>query len=470
MKTITALALLISAAAATAAQPSKMQLDNWAQWRGPLGSGVAPNATPPAEFSETQNLKWKVAVPGEGFSTPIIWGDKIFLLTAVNTGKRVEPKPGDAAPAAKTEAPQPKADATQPPPGGRKGKGGFGGGGFGGGQAPTELYQFTVLCLDRKTGKTLWLKTAREEVPHEPRHGTSAFAASSPATDGERLYAFFGSRGLHCFDLDGNIKWQQEYGKMRFQPQWGEGASPALHGDALLVNWDHAGSDFVAALDKRTGKQLWRTERDTPTSWTTPFIVEHQGKPQVVVSGSGIIRSYDLANGKEIWECGGMGQNTIPTPVTLDGVVYCMVGYQTKALRAIRLGHTGNLTEKAEAISWSLSRNTPYVASPLLYGNRIYVFGGLSASLSCYDAKSGTAQFEGERLPGMGNIYASPLGAAGRVYTADLNGNVVVLKDGPAVEVLHSTKLDGGIAASPVAVGNELFLRTKGSLYCFAAK
>ncbi|MBM3876607.1 MAG: hypothetical protein FJ386_07805 [Verrucomicrobia bacterium] len=469
MKATLALALLTSAVALPAAQPTKAQLDNWAQWRGPLGNGVAPNATPPAEFGESQNLKWKVAIPGEGISTPVVWGNRVFLTTAVNTGRKPEAKAGGPAPAAKVETPAPKAGAQPSPQGGRKGKGGFGGG-FGGGAAPTELYQFTVLCLDRATGRTLWQTTAREEVPHEPRHGTSAFAAASPVTDGERLYAFFGSRGLHCYDLDGNLKWKQEFGTMRFQPQWGEGASPALHGDALLVNWDHAGSDFVAALDKRTGSQLWRTERNEPTSWTTPFVVEHQGKPQVVVSGSGIIRSYDLANGKELWECGGMGANTIPTPVTLDGVLYCMTGYTTTALRAIRLGHSGNLTEKADAIVWTLSRNTPYVASPLLYGDRLYFFSRLSGAFSCYDARSGRPHFDAERLQGMGNIYASPLGAAGRVYTADLGGNVLVLKDGPVVDVVHATKLDGAIAASPVAVGKELLLRTKGSLYNFAAK
>jgi len=252
----------------------------------------------------------------------------------------------------------------------------------------------------------------------------------------------FGSRGLHCLDLDGSPKRSRELGKMTFTPQWGE-----------------------------------RTPRAAPVSWTTPFVATHNGKPQVVVSGSTHVRGYDFASGAKLWECGGMGVNTIPTPVMLDGTVYCMVSCQVKALKAIWLGFTADITGKPEAIAWSHSAGTPYVASPLLYGKRLYFFSQLAPRLSICDAKSGVKHADTQPLaerPGAatgfaGNVHASPLGAAGRVYVASLGGSVMVLKDANELSALASAKFDDSFAASPVAVGADLLLRGRGRLCCFAA-
>src|SRR5690349_17457552 len=264
---LAAIVLLMAAATAHA---------NWPTWRGPLANGVAPQSDPPLEWSETKNVKWKVKLPGKGTATPVVWGDKVFILTAI-----AAQKPAEAAPAAGTPA----------------GDNRRGGGGFGRGEKPTEVHEFAVLCLDRKTGKTVWQKAAKQEIPHEGHHQDHGFASASPVTDGEVLLAYFGSRGLHCYDMDGNLKWSKDFGDMITRNGFGEGASPALYKDTVIISWDdETEGDFIVALDKRTGKELWKNARNEPTGWSTPFVVEYGGKPQVIVSGTSKIRSYDLAS------------------------------------------------------------------------------------------------------------------------------------------------------------------------------
>lgn len=466
-------ALLVSLTGVSAAQ-------NWPQWRGPLASGVAPDANPPVEWSESKNIKWKVPLPGGGSSTPIVWGDRVFVTAAINTGKRVETAATATAqppnPPAAREAPKgpPGGDrAQQRPrpddPGGKGGPGGRRGGGYFGGAMPAEVHQFVVLCLDRGTGRTLWQQVAREEVPHEGHHPTGTFASASPVTDGKLLFVFFGSRGLYCYDLDGSLKWQQDLGDMRTIMGFGEGASPALRGDVLVVNWDHEGEDFIAALDKRTGQTLWKTPREERTSWATPLIVEHAGKPQVIVPASARTRSYDLATGKLLWECAGLTSNVIPSPVVGHGLVFVTSGYRGHSLQAIKLGRTGDLTG-TDAIAWSLNRSTPYVPSPLLYGSRLYFLKLNDATLSACSAEDGKPLYEEQRLEGIRGVYASPVAAAGRVYIAGRDGGVVVIKDSDHFEVLAANKLHEGIDASPVLVDNEILLRGKQHLYCIAAK
>jgi outer membrane protein assembly factor BamB len=457
--------LTLNVASATDAPPAER---NWPAWRGPLANGVAPRATPPVSWSETSNVKWKVKTPGRGMSTPIIWENQIFLQSAIATGNKPE------ASAPKTEArsnvPQ-VAGQTQTPPEGspdgqRRRRGGPGGGR---GEKPAETHQFALVCLDRATGRTLWQKTAREEVPHEGHHRDHGFASHSPITDGEHVYAWFGSRGLHAFDLKGNVKWSKDFGRMRTRNAFGEGSSPALSGNTLVVVWDHEDEDFIAAVDKRTGKELWRQPRDEATTWTTPLIVPHAGKPQVVVSASTRIRSYDLATGKELWQCGGMTGNVIPAPVTDFGLVYAISGFRGSALLAIKLGRSGDLTD-TDAIAWRHGKSTPYVPSPLLYGDKLYFFGGNNGLLSCFEAKAGKPLMDGERIEALPGVYASPVGAAGRVYLAGRNGAVVVIKHGEKLEVLATNRLDEKFDASPAAVGNELFLRGHEHLYCLAEK
>jgi outer membrane protein assembly factor BamB len=436
---------------------------NWPHWRGPLANGVAPLGDPPTEWSETKNVKWKVSIPGVGNSTPVIWGDKLFVLTVVNTGKR----PEGAASTAVGAQPAPPAENAQPPDGGRRG----GGGGQGGGSPPTETHQFVVLCLDRNTGKILWQKTAREEVPHQQTHNTSTHAPASPITDGQQLYVSFGSRGIYCYDLDGNLKWQRDLGKMQTINNFGEGGSPALHGDKLIVNWDHEGPDFITALNTKTGETIWKTERDERRTWVTPAIIPTTTKTQVVVPGTGKTRSYDLATGELIWECAGLANgNVVPAPVFGHGYVFAMNGQGGNSFQAIRYDRTGDLTG-TDAVGWSLQRNAPHVPSSLLYDDLIYFFSSNNGIISCYEAATGKPFLDAHRIEAFQQkqVYASPVGAAGRIYLLARDGTAVVLKKGPQFESLASNKLDDGFDASPVIVGKELFLRGRQNLYCIAA-
>jgi outer membrane protein assembly factor BamB len=443
---------------------------NWPQWRGPLANGVAPEGNPPTTWSETENVKWKVKIPGSGSGTPIIWRDQIFIQTAIATGKKVEPpaekKVGVLPPASVAGLLQAPAD---PPPGGGQRPGRPGRGGGMGAEKPTEVYQFALLSIDRATGKTQWQKIVREEVPQEGHHKDHGFASYSPVTDGHHVVSWFGSRGLHCYDLKGELKWEKDFGKMRTVFGFGEGSSPALFGNTVVVNWDHEGEDFIAALDKETGKELWRQPRDEKTTWTTPLIVQHEGKPQVIVSASKRIRSYDLATGKQIWECGGMVANVIPTPVSGFGMVYAISGFNGNALLAIKLGKTGDLTD-SDAIAWRHGKSTSYVPSPLLYGQKLYFLSGNKAILSCFDAKTGKAFFSDQRFEGPSDFYASPVGASDRVYLAGRNGTSVVLKHSDQFEILATNKLQEKFDASPAVVGKELFLRGHEYLYCLAEK
>lgn len=433
---------------------------NWAQWRGPLGTGAAPDAKPPVKWGDSQNIKWKVKVPGVGSSTPIIWGDKVFIQTAIDTGKA-------AAGSADQPAPQPRPEPRPGPgpgrPGGRRPGGG---GGFGGGSAPTTSHQFALLCLDRNTGKTLWQKTLREEKPHEGHHRDHGFASHSPVTDGQVIVSFFGSRGLHCLDMDGNVKWSKDLGKQQTRAGFGEGSSPALHGNTIVVLWDHEGADFIAAFDKETGKELWRQQRNEQTTWTTPVIVEHEGKPQVIAAATNKVRSYDLATGKQLWEVGPLTDNVIPTPVYADGVLYAMSGFRGAALFAVKLGGSGDIAG-SDAVVWKASKGTPYVPSPLLYQGRLYFFSGNNALLSVLDAASGKTIVETARLEEMQNVYASPVAADGRIYLTARNGVVQVIKaGGDKVEVLATNTLNDRLDASPAIVGKQLFLRGQEHVYC----
>ena len=445
-----AVAFAASLVTAHSADPA-VALRNWPQWRGPAFNGTAPQGSAPTTWSETENVKWKFAIPGLGTSTPIVWEDQVFILTAVEAGK----------PAA---APPP---AAEPPPAGDRPRRGPGGGGGGmRSEKPTTPVQFVIISLDRKTGKPLWQKTAREQVPHEGHHRDHGFASGSPFTDGEHIFAWFGSFGLYCYDMKGNLQWEKDLGDMQTRNSFGEGSTPALHGDTIVVNWDHEGEDFIVALDKKTGKERWRQKRDEPTTWSTPLVVEHGGKTQVVVSATNRIRSYDLATGIQIWECGGMTTNAIPTPISEAGRLYAISGFRGAALLAINLGRTGDLTG-TDAIAWQHGKNTPYVPSPLLVGGRLYFYSGNNGTLSIFDAATGKPFVEAERIGDLlGGVYASPVSADGRIYLVGRDGKTVVIKQADKIEILATNKLDDRIDASPAIVGKNLFLRGHQSLYC----
>jgi outer membrane protein assembly factor BamB len=285
-------------------------------------------------------------------------------------------------------------------------------------------------------------------------------------TDGERIYAHFGSRGLYAFDWQGHLEWQKDLGDMETRLGFGEGSSPALWGDTLVINWDHEGESFLVALDKRTGNELWRRSRDEVTSWATPIVVDQGGRPQVIVNATRRVRSYDLQSGESLWEVGGMTVNTIPSPVHGRGMVYATSGFRGNALLAIRLADArGDLTG-TDSVAWSYDRDTPYVPSPLLYENSLYMLKHNSGVLTQLDARTGEVRFGPLRLPGIEGVFASPVAAAGRVYIAGRNGTTLVIRHGPELEVLAENQLDEAFNASPAMVGDEIFLRGRRHLYC----
>ena len=482
---------------------------DWPQWRGPQNNGVVKSGEPVLEWSEEKNIKWKVEVPGAGTSTPIIWGDRIFLLAAKGTGEKKKPVPsaesedgngGDRPRSRRPDEGRPRFGQGDGPlpdflkefdkdkdgklseeereafraqrggrggrgEGRRGGRGGRRGGGFGS-RAPDEEQEFVLLCLDRKTGKTLWSKTAKKELPHEGHHRDHGFASASPVTDGNHIYAYFGSRGLYCFDMEGNRKWEKDFGDMKISNGFGEGASPSIHGDVIVVKWDHEGDSFILALNKTNGDELWRKSRDERTSWSTPVVLEHDGKALVIASASNKVAAYDLKTGDIVWETEeGLTRNVIPSPVSGDGLVYAMSGFRGSHLYAIEMGKTGKLSA-GKGIAWSHGEGTPYVPSPLLYKKRLYFFQGNEAILSCLDAATGKPVYARERIEGIRGVYASPVGANNHIYLLGRRGNCVVIKSGDKLEVVATNTLDDRFDASPAVVGNDLYLRGHKHLYC----
>jgi outer membrane protein assembly factor BamB len=406
----------------------------WPQWRGPHGTGVSTVANPPTVWSETRNVRWKVEVPGRGSSSPVVWGDRIFLLSAVPVG----------ATGAATHTPR-------------------------GGVQPRVAHRFMVYAIDRATGKTVWEQVAREAVPHEASHADNGtWASPSASTDGRHVFAYFDSFGLFAYDMNGKLIWEKDLGDKRMRNEFGEGTTPALHGNYLAVVWDHQGTSFVVVLDKNTGKELWRAERQEIDTWSTPLIVEHAGRPQLITNGMNRLRSYDLETGKIIWESPGTTMNPIPSPVASDGMVFLMSGFRGNNLKAIRLAEARGDITGSSAIAWSLDRDTPYVPSPLLYNGVLYFLKTNSAILSAHDAKTGTPHYQVQRLDLVGEVFSSPVGAAGRVYITDRDGTTLVLRQGPKYEVLAKNSLDDGFDASPALVDNEMILRGYRYLYNIA--
>lgn len=436
------LLLLITTTAARGDDFAAASLNNWHQWRGPLANGTSPGADPPLTWDDTTNIRWKTALPGEGSSTPIIWGDDVFVLTAIETDRTVELAPEPVKEAPKDAPPMPRRP-----------------------NCPTNYHQFVVMCLDRMSGNVRWQQIATEEVLHEGHHPDHGFASFSPTTDGRRLYVSFGSRGIYCYDFSGQQLWKRDLGDMETFAGFGEGASPVIHGDSLIVNWDHQGDSFLTVLDPATGETRWKVSRPPVTSWATPLVVEYAGRTQVIVNASDRTRSYDLKTGEVIWECGGQVAAAIPCPVTYDGLVYCMTGFRGSTLYAIPLDARGDISD-SDKIAWHKNQGTPYVPSPILYGDLLYFTCSNGSALTCLDAKTGEPVIGPERLPGLKNIYASPVGAAERIYITGRDGVTLVLKHGRELDVLATNKLDERIDASPALVGKQLFMRGHKNLYC----
>lgn len=462
---------------------------NWPNFRGPEFTGVSRTAKPPTTWSESENIKWKVELPGRGSGSPIVWGDRIYLQTAIKTDRTAGSQPGTAVTTSKrrfkltaTEGSRLLAQAEAIPPAdapsgenregggeGRRGRRGGRGGGFGGGEVPANVHQFVVMCIDRSTGKTIWQEIATEAIPHEGHHGTASFASSTPVTDGKNIYVSFGSRGIYSYDMDGKFRWKKDLGIMRTRHMFGEGSSPALHGDTLVINWDHEGQSFITALDANTGETKWKVDRDEETTWNTPLIIEHNGKVQVVVNGMNRARGYDIENGEIIWECGGQAMGAVPTTVAYKGLAICMTGHRGAALYAIPLSSQGDITD-TDQVAWQLDKDTPYVPSSLLYDDHLYFTKSNNGVISCYQADTGEEIFKARRIPDIDMIYASPVAADERIYIAGRNGATVVAKHGDEFEVLATNQLDEPIDATPALVGNEIIIRGEKSLYSIAEK
>jgi len=411
-------------------------LDNWPQWRGPLTTGVAPHANPPIRWSERENVRWQVELPGKGHSTPAIWDDRIFVTTAVPYGEALPPR-YSGAPGGHDEHPV------------------------------THRVRFVVLAVGRDDGTILWRRTVREDLPHAGGHDTSSLASPSPVTDGRLVFASFGSFGLYCLDFNGELKWEADLGAMHTLHGHGEGSSPVLYGDTLILNWDQEGPSFVVAFDKRTGKERWRTDREAGTSWTTPIVVEHDGKPQVIISGSRRLRGYDLATGGLIWECDALSkENVVASPVAGDGMVYAGSTYDRPGVLAVRLDSAKGDITGTRHVAWVRTQGAPYVPSPLLYGESLYFVAQYRNVVSRVNARTGADQPGAFRLAGLGTVFASPIAAAGRVYIADREGATLVISHGDQPEVLALNKLEDSFSASPATAGRELFLRGEHRLFC----
>jgi outer membrane protein assembly factor BamB len=403
----------------------------WPQWRGPEATGASQSADPPIEWSETKNIRWKVEIPGRGFATPVIWGDRLFVLTAIPVGIRGE------------SAHSPR-----------------------GGARPPGVHRSTVLAIDRRDGRIVWERTAHEGAPHEgshPENGT--WASSSAITDGELVIASFESAGLYAYDMDGKLLWQKDLGKKTMRNQYGEGSTPFLYGNRLVVVWDHQGQSFIMAIDKRTGRELWKVNREEIDSWATPLVVVQDGRAQVVANGMNRVRSYDLETGHVVWESKGLTMNAIPSPVAAEGMVFVTSGFQGNNLKAIRLAEARGDITGTNAIAWTLDRDTPYVPSPLLNQGILYLLKSNSGILSAFDAKTGTAHYRNQRLDGVHEIFASPVAARGRVYLTGRDGTTLVIRQGPKFEVLAKNTLDDGFDASPALVDKDIYLRGYRYLY-----
>ena len=431
---------LAQEAVAPAATVAASTEAHWGQWRGPLGTGVAPGSNPPTRWSETENVRFKTPLPGAGYGTPVIWGDRIFLTAAVPVGPILDPVPDDA-PGAHDNA------------------------------AVRQVHRFIAFAIDRHSGEIVWETMLHEQLPHAGFHVSGALAAASAVTDGEHLIAFFGSYGIYGLDLDGEVLWHDDLGDMQVKHGHGEGATAALHGDTVIVNWDHEGPSFITALDKATGKPRWRKERDEVTSWATPIVVEHAGRQQVIVSGTRRVCAYDLEDGSVIWECAGLSNNVVASPVAADGMVFAGSSYVRKRMLGIRLESAKGDITTTDRIAWRRQRGTPYVPSPLLLDGWLYFLNHYQGFLTRVEAATGLEPNRAMRLPGMNDIYASPVAAGGHVYITDRSGVTAVLRADPAnPEILAHNVLDDTFSASAAIAGDELFLRGSRALYCISRR
>jgi outer membrane protein assembly factor BamB len=414
---------------------------NWPQWRGPDGSGISNEKNLPSEWSPTKNIKWKTPIDGRSHSSPIVWGNRIFLTTSIE---------GEVVPGAKAVKHVLEGDKEFLHPDS---------------VGADRKHTFKVLCIDRETGKILWQSTAWEGTPYDNRHRKSSYAASTPATDGKLVYAFFGTEGLYAYDFKGNLAWKAQLGNLGTVGM-GTGTSPILFDNLVIVQCDeeNGASSFIVAVDKKTGKEVWKTPRKVQVSWSTPLLVRTATRAELITSGTEALISYDPATGKELWRHKGVESNAIPSPVANNEMAYLVAGFPAKIAYAIKLGQNGDLTGTAN-VPWKYEKGTAYVPSPILYGDYLYLTTDRGI-LTCIDAKTGEVKYEGGRIPIPATFTASPVAFENKILMTSEDGDTFIVKAGPKHEILGTNSVGEPVYASPAIADGRIFIRGEKNLYC----
>lgn len=473
--------------------------ENWPQFRGPAGSGIPSESRLPTSWAADKNIAWQVEIPGQAWSQPVVWGDQIFLTTAIpeeekpatETGEAADGgKQGDDYPAKKDEAKTDEAKPAKPATekadedkDGDKSEGGEGdrprrrrggGGGFGG-SIPDRLYRWKVMCLDRATGAIKWEQLAHEGKPTIPIHRTNTYASETPVTDGERVYAYFGSEGLYCYDMEGHLLWSKSLGSYPMMLGWGTGSSPALLEGRLFVQCDNEKESFLVALDAKSGNEQWRVPREEKSTWATPFVWHNKVRTELVTAGAKKMRAYDPESGELLWESANARGRCSATPVATDELLYVGVGGGPGGLGpllAIRAGAKGDITlEKDEtssdSVAWMAQRSGPPMASPLVYQGCLYVLEQGGGIIACYNALTGEQHYK-KRIDGAKGFTSSPWGYDGKIYCLDEEGTTFVIPVGPEFEVVATNKLDDHFWSSMAVAGDHILLRGTSRLYSIA--
>ena len=426
------------------ARPALADDGNWPAFRGPAARGVALGAGLPDRWSATENVAWKTDLAGRGWSSPVVWGDKIFLTTCESTGEVEEAKKGLY---------------------------------FGGDRAePSDAnHRWKVLCLDLESGSIRWEKTVHEGKPTQPIHVKGSYAAETPVVDGDRLWCLFGNVGLFCLDHDGNQQWRRELPSHAMRNGWGTAASPALHDGRIYLVDDNQEASGIVALNAATGAEIWKTDRDEKSNWSTPFVWVTPERTEIVTAGTGKVRSYDT-DGKLLWSLQGMSSITIATPYELDGLLCVSSGYvmdRSKPLYAIRPGASGDISLAPDAtsnaaIAWSQPSAAPYNPSTVALDGRVYVLHD-RGFLAAYAGSDGRELFSPQRIPEGRAFTASPWGADGKVFCLNEDGVTFVFQGGDSFAPLHTNTLaeDDMCMATPALAGERLLVRTAARLYCF---
>lgn len=436
----------------SAAEGQDTGAGEWPSFRGAFAGGVAENQKIPLQWNAAtgEGVLYKVAIPGLAHSSPIVFGDRIFLTTAVSSEEDATFKPGL----------------------------------YGSGDASTDrsVHEWQVICLGSGSGKILWQKTATKGVPKDKRHIKATYANSTPATDGEHVVAFFGSQGIFCFSTEGKMLWQRDLGRLDVGAydlpsyEWGSASSPIIHDGKVFVQCDTQGDSFLVALDVKTGETVWNTPRDELPSWGTPTVFpggEGQ-RAELITNASNFIRGYDPATGEELWRLGGSSKITAPTPIFSDDLFIVASGRAPeRPIFAIRAGAKGDITlannqTSNASVAWSLTRRGSYMPTPLIYDGRLYVLGN-DGPFACYDLETGTEIYR-LRLPHRGDGFsASPVAADGRIYLASESGNVFVIGAGDEFELLATNEIGEPMMATPAIAGGRLIIRGEKHLFIIGA-